>query len=132
MVETAERFDAAILEASQRKVDSGGAGGPERYEWTIKVQRRGAVELPIEIRAGDELLETWHSRGRETTRTFRFVRDRPLPDVRLGPAWLSSIDADLSNNARSVEGDALPAATLALRWTFYVEDLVRSHAGVAR
>lgn len=131
MVETAERFDAAILEASQRKVDDGGAGGP-KWEWTIKVQRRGAVELPIEIRAGDELLETWMSRGRETTRTFRFRRDGPLGTVRLGPAWLASIDADLSNNTRSVEADGLPAATLAARWAFYVEEIVRSHAGVAR
>ncbi|HEX5136559.1 MAG TPA: M1 family metallopeptidase, partial [Planctomycetota bacterium] len=132
MVETAERFDAAILEASQRKVEAGGAGGPGGYEWTIKVQRRGAIELPIEIRAGEELLETWTSHGRETTKTFRFVRDHPLPPVRLGPDWLSCIDADLSNNARSVEADSLPPATLALRWTFYVEDLVRAHAGVAR
>ncbi len=132
MVETAERFDAAILEASDRKVEAGGAGGPEKHEWTIKVQRRGALELPIEIWADGELLETWRSRGRETSRTFRVVRDKPLEVVRLGPAWLGNIDADLSNNARSTESDAVPAATLAARWTFHVEDLVRSHAGVAR
>jgi hypothetical protein len=131
MVETAERFDAAILEAKDRKLEAGGAGGA-KWEWTIKVQRRGAVELPIEIRANDELLETWHSHGRETTKTFRFVREQPLKEVRLGPSWLAVIDEDLSNNARSVEPDALPAATLAARWTFYVEDLVRSYAGVAR
>jgi len=131
MVETAEGFDAAILEASQRKLEEGGAGGP-KWEWTIKVQRRGAIELPIEIRANDELLDTWQSHGRETSRTFRFVRDHPLETVRLGPAWISYLDADLSNNARSIEPDRLPAATLALRWTFYVEDIVRSYAGAAR
>ena len=132
MVETAERFDAAILDASQRKLEEGGAGGPEKWEWTVKVQRRGAIELPIEVWADDELLETWRSRGRETSRTFRVIRDRPLKSARLGPPWLQGIDADVSNNARSVESDLLPAATLAVRWTFYVEDLVRSHAGVAR
>jgi len=132
MVETAERFDAAILDVSQREVEAGGAGGQGGYEWTIKVQRRGAVELPIEIWAGDELLETWMSHGRETTKTFRFVRDHPVPPVRLGPDWLAYIDSDLSNNARSLEADNLPPATLAARWTFYVEDLVRAHAGVAR
>ncbi|MFI5402337.1 MAG: M1 family metallopeptidase [Planctomycetota bacterium] len=132
MVETAERFDAAILEANDRKVEVGGAGGPEKHEWTIKVQRRGALELPIEIWANGELLDTWQSRGRETSRTFRFVKEKPLESVRLGPGWLAVVDADLSNNARSVESDAVPAATLAARWTFYVEDLVRSHAGVAR
>jgi hypothetical protein len=131
MVETAERFDAAILDASQRKLDGGGSGGP-KYEWTIKVQRRGAIELPIEVWANGELLDTWRSRGRETSRTFRVIRDKPLQSARLGPAWLQAIDADVSNNARSVDSDSLPAATLALRWTFYVEDLVRSHAGVAR
>lgn len=132
MVETAERFDAAVLDASNRKVEEGGPGRPEKQEWTIKVQRRGAIELPIEIWANGELLDTWQSRGRETSRTFRVVRETPLETVRLGPAWLRNIDADLSNNARSVEADAVPAATLAARWTFYVEDLVRSHAGVAR
>jgi hypothetical protein len=52
--------------------------------------------------------------------------------VRLGPDWLRFLDADLSNNARSPGTDALPAATLALRWSLYVEEIVRSHAGVAR
>ncbi len=131
MVETAERFDAAILGASQRKVEEGGSGGP-KWEWTIKVQRRGAIELPIEVWANGELLETWQSRGRETSRTFRVVRDQELVSARLGPDWLAVMDSDLANNARSVKSDALPAATLAARWTFYVEDLVRSHAGVAR
>lgn len=132
MVETAERFDAAILEASQRKVEGVGAGGGEQWEWTIKVQRRGAIELPIEVRANGELLETWYSKGRETSRTFRVLKDRPLESASLGPAWLVDIDADLSNNARSVESDDVPPAVLAARWTFYVEDLVRSCAGVGR
>ena len=132
MVETAERFDAAILDVSERKVDVGGPGGPSKWEWTIKVQRRGAIELPIEVRVDDELLETWHSRGRETSKTFRVLRDKPLGVVRLGPAWIEHLDADLSNNARVLEADSVPVATLATRWTFYVEDLVRSHAGVAR
>ncbi len=144
MVETAERFDAAILDVSQRKVEVVGealgqpmtqgrrAGGGEKWEWTIKVQRRGAIELPIEVWANGELLDTWMSRGRETSRTFRVLRDGPLESARLGPSWLQGIDADVSNNARSVEADGVPAATLAARWTFYVEDLVRSCAGVAR
>jgi hypothetical protein len=132
MVETAERLDAAILDASQRKVEGEGAGGGERWQWTIRVQRRGAMDVPIEVWVDDELLETWRSRGRETTRTFRVVREKKFATVRLGPAWLACLDADLSNNARSAEADALPAATLAARWTFYVEELLRSHAGVAR
>ena len=82
--------------------------------------------------ADGELLETWQSRGRETSRTFRVVREKELQAARLGPAWLAVIDADVSNNAKSVEADAVPAATLAARWTFYVEDIVRSSAGVAR
>jgi hypothetical protein len=131
MVETAERFDAAILEARQRKIDEGGAGGP-KWEWTVKVQRRGAVELPIEVWADGEKLETWQSRGRETSRTFRVVRDKPMKAARLGPEWLAGIDADLSNNARSVEADGVPAATLAVRWSLYVEEMVRTSAGVAR
>jgi len=126
MVETAERFDAAILDARQRKLDDG------KWEWTIRVQRRGAIELPIEVWADKELLETWHSRGRETGRIFRVIRDRPFETIRLGPDWLEGIDADLSNNARSAKSDPLPTATLAARWTFYVEDIVRSYAGVAR
>jgi hypothetical protein len=132
MVETAGTFDAAILDASQRKLDEGGGEGAGRFEWTIRVQRRGAIELPIEVWGNDELLATWPSRGRETSRTFRVIRDRPLEAARLGPHWLAGIDADLANNARSVQADLVPAATLAARWTFYVEDLVRSHAGVAR
>jgi hypothetical protein len=105
--------------------------------WTVRVQRRGTIELPIEVRVEDEagneeLLDTWRSRGAETSRTFRVVRDRKFRAVRLGPAWLSYVDGDLSNNARAAEADAVPAAALAARWTFYVEELLRSHAGVAR
>jgi len=133
MVETSSRFDAAILDASQRQLE--GEGAP--WEWTIRVQRRGAIELPVEIRVEDEngaeeLLDTWRGRGRETSHVFRVQRDRPFRSVRLGPAWLEWLDADLSNNARSVAEDSVPSAALAARWTFYVEELLRTHAGVAR
>jgi len=131
MVETATRLDVAVLEASQRKV------GPQ-WEWTIRVQRRGDVPVPIAILAEDvdgglSLLETWHSRGRATTRTFRVLRDKQLHAVRLGPDWLRFVDKDVSNNARLVgAGDAKAAAVVAWRWSLFVEEIVRAYAGVAR
>ena len=131
MVETATRLDVAVLEASQRKV------GPE-WEWTIRVQRRGDVPVPVAILAEDadgalSLIETWHSRGRATTRTFRVLRDKQLHAVRLGPDWLRFVDGDISNNARLVgPGDAKAAAVVAWRWSLFVEEIVRSYAGVAR
>jgi hypothetical protein len=130
MVETAERFDAAILDVSSREVEGEGAQG--QWEWTVKVQRRGSLELPIEVWADGERLDTWMSRGRDTSRTFRVRRGRPLAVARLRPDWLSTIDADLSNNARSVDAEGVPAAALAARWTFYAEDLLRSWAGVGQ
>ena len=54
--------------------------------------------------------------------------------VRLGPDWLRFIDTDISNNARTVDADpdTRPAVVLATRWSLYVEDVVRSYAGLAR
>ena len=131
MVETATRLDVAVLEASQRAV------GP-RWEWTIRVQRRGDIPVPIEILAEDAdggltLLETWHSHGRATTKTFRVLRDQQLHAVRLGPDWLRFVDKDVSNNARLVgPGDAKAATIVAWRWSLFVEEIVRAYAGVAR
>ena len=131
MTDTAERLDAAIVEASQRKVG-------EQWEWTVKVQRRGSVPVPIEVvgegvRGQPEVLATWASEGRETTRTFRFTRDEELAAVRIGPDWIRYLDGDLSNNARRLGGsDARPAAALTARWTLFVEDVLRTYAGVAR
>jgi hypothetical protein len=135
LVESASRVDVAVLDADQREVET--AEGA-RWQWTIRVQRRGDVPLPVEILAEDEtgassVLETWISRGRETTRTVRVTRETPLRAVRLGPGWIECVDSDLSNNARVVgEGNLRPAAALAGRWAFLVEDIVRSYAGLAR
>jgi hypothetical protein len=128
MVETAARLDVAVLSAEEREIEEG------RWEWTIRVQRRGQIPVPVELRIDDELLATWHSRGRETTRTFRFLRDRPLGTVRLGPDWLRHIDSDLSNNARLPPGerDRRAAIVLAVRWSLFAEDIVRTYAGLAR
>jgi hypothetical protein len=53
--------------------------------------------------------------------------------VRLGPDWLRFVDRDISNNARLVgPGDAKAAAVVAWRWSLFVEEIVRSYAGVAR
>ena len=79
------------------------------------------------------VIADWTSEGRETTRTFRVLRDAKLAAVRLGPDWLACLDADLANNARSLDGgDGRASAALAARWTFFVEDLLRTYAGVAR
>jgi hypothetical protein len=131
MIETATTLDVAVLSAAQREVGS-------QWEWTIKVQRRGDVPVPVAVYAENAhgettLLETWHSRGRETTRTFRVLRDRPLHAVRLGPEWLRFVDRDISNNARLVgPGDNRAATVLAARWTLLVEEILRAHAGVGR
>ena len=65
-------------------------------------------------------------------------RMRRLPRVvrsaRLGPDWLRFVDSDLSNNARLADGtrDGRAAVALATRWTFFVEEAMRSYAGLAR
>lgn len=131
MVESAGRVDVAILEASQREVKDG-------WMWTVRVQRRGAIPVPVEVRVettgAPEVLATWTSAGRETTRTFHVRRDRKMTAVRLGPDWVRFIDGDVANDARTVgaDPDTRPAVVLATRWSLYVEDVVRSYAGLAR
>ena len=137
MIETATRLDVAVLSVSDRKLTD--RDDDPRREWTIRVQRRGDIPVPIEVHAisedgESERLAIWHSRDRETTRTFRVVRDKPLGGARLGPDWLRFVDADISNNARVVDdrADSRAAALLALRWSLYAEEIVRSHVGLAR
>jgi hypothetical protein len=133
MTSSAERLDVAVLEASQRDLGEG------RFEWTVRVQRRGDIPVPVEVRAEDESgaverLDLWESRGRETTRTIRVVRDRRLRSVRLGPDWLRYVDKSVANDARRADGsrDGRPAAVLAARWSLYVEEIVRTYVGLAR
>jgi hypothetical protein len=136
MTDTAARFDVAVLEASNREL----SGEPARFEWTIRVQRRGTVLLPIEIWAESEgasgatLLETWRGPARETTRTIRVREGRRLAAVRLGPRWLRNLDGDVSNDARRAdgEGDAKAAVALAARLALHAEETLRSYAGLAR
>jgi len=134
MTATASRLDVAIVDVSQREVEK---DAPE-WEWTIRVQRRGTVPVPITIACEDvdgeaTRLGPWHSDGAETTRTFRVRRAKELATVRLGPEWLRFVDRDLSNNARALgRSDRRAATALAARWTLFVEDVVRSYAGVGR
>jgi len=137
MIETASRLDVAVLSVSDRKLTD--RTDDPRHQWTVRVQRRGDLPVPIEVRAIDVdgkevILGTWQSHGRETTRVFRAVKETALAGARIGPDWIRWVDADVSNNARVVEGraDGRAAAVLALRWSLYAEEIVRAHAGLAR
>jgi hypothetical protein len=131
----ASQLDVAILSAEEREVKAGDA---TRYEWTVRVQRRGAIPVPITVTVEDEgggstLLGEWTSRDGDTTRTFRTVQDKRMRVVRIGPDWLRNLDRDLSNNARRTgPADHRPAAVLAARWALYAEEVLRTYGGVAR
>ena len=62
------------------------------------------------------------------------THDRALRSVRLGPSWLRSVDRDVTNNARFVNGhrDARAAFVTAARLAFQAEDYVRTGVGVSR
>ncbi len=128
MTDGAGRFDAAIVAASQRKREDG------QWVWEVRVQRRGSVPVPLEIEVDGETTWRWDSRARATTQTFRAVRKTKMGVVRLGPDWMRALDADLSNNARVVEGppDRRAALALAVQWSLFAEEIVRSHAGLGR
>jgi len=135
MIDSASSFDVALIDVSQREV--AGEGGAARWEWTIRVQRRGTLVLPITVTAtgkdgNAELLDTWRPRPGETTRTYRVRRDQELASVRLGPDWLRDLDGDLSNDAWALDADPLPARALAARWTFFAEEILRSYARADR
>jgi hypothetical protein len=135
MATTASPADFAILEASQRETEKGGG----EWLWTVRVQRRGQVPLPAEVWAEDDagekvLLGTMAGPPEETTKSFRLRSRRQLRVARLGPAWLSSVDRNLSDNARLRSGleDGRAAAAIAARTAVYVEEMVRSSVGLAR
>ena len=126
IVETAARLDVAILDAGQREV----AG---KWIYRVTVQRRGDIPVPIDVLADGEVIGRWDSRGRETTKTFYAARDRRFQEVRIGPEWLAYLDRDVSNDARVAGGGSRKAAFVAaLRWSLAIEEIVRTHAGVAR
>ncbi|MGQ0614378.1 MAG: M1 family metallopeptidase [Planctomycetaceae bacterium] len=134
MTDTAAMLDVAVLEASNRELPD------KSFEWTVKVQRRGTIPVPVEIWAEAEgggerlLLETWRGAPRETTRTLQVRREKRLAAVRLGPSWLRNIDKEVSNDALRADksADTRAATALAVQWTFFVEEAVRAYAGVAR
>ncbi|MHC4958509.1 MAG: M1 family metallopeptidase [Planctomycetota bacterium] len=128
MLETASRLDVAILSAEQEEL------GNSKWLYRVRVQRRGDIPVPIQLFADGEPIATWHSQGRETTRTFVSVRDKPFRAVRIGPEWLTYIDSDITNNARVADdgADRRPAVVTAARWSLYMEECVRSYAGLAR
>ena len=128
MVNSAARLDVAILKAEQEKLGNG------KWLYRVKIQRRGDIPVPIQLLADGEVIGHWESRGRETTKTLTALRDRPFRSVRLGPRWVEFIDADLSNNARVAEGRSSRRAAFvtATRWSLFVEEMARMHAGVGR
>ena len=126
MTNSAARLDVAILSAKQFKLDNG------KWAYRVKVQRRGQIPVPLEVRADGNLIGTWYSHGRETTKTFAAVRDEPFVEVRIGPDWIRNLDSDLTNNARLAESDRRAAVVTAARWSFYIEEIVRSYAGMSR
>jgi len=129
MTDGAARLDAAILSADQREREDG------RWAWTVRVQRRGRLPVPLEVRVDGETAWRWPAGlARDTTRTFRTVRDRPMEVVRLGPDWLRHVDGRLANNARVVGArpDRRAALVLAARWSLFAEEIVRTHAGLGR
>ena len=52
--------------------------------------------------------------------------------MRIGPDWIRNLDSDLTNNARLAESDRRAAVVTAARWSLYVEEIVRSYAGMSR
>jgi len=128
MINSAARLDVAILKAEQKKLGNG------KWLYRVKIQRRGDIAVPIQLLADGEVVGHWESRGRETTKTLMALRDQPFRSVRIGPRWIDSIDADLSNNARVAKGHSSrrPAFVIATRWSLYVEEMMRMHAGVGR
>lgn len=135
MATSATPVDFSILEAGQREI----AEGSGEWLWTVRVQRRGDVRLPVEVWAEDEagarlLLGTMAGRDEETTKSFRLRSRTQLRCARLGPGWLATVDRTVHDNARLRSGleEGRTALALAARWTAYVEEIVRSSAGLAR
>ena len=134
MLESGAKLDVAVLSVKNREL-KGGEGG---FEWTVRVQRRGQIPVPLEVIAhdntGEEHRWTWLATPGETTRTFRVVRPRALKSARLGPDWIGILDGDITNNARLVDEhkDIRPAVVLTARWTLYVDELLRTYVGVDR
>ena len=126
MVNSAARLDVAIISAKQSKLSNG------KWMYRVKVQRRGQIPVQLEVRADGIPIGTWYSHGRETTKTFTAVRDKPFVEVRVGPDWLKNLDSDLTNNARLADPDSRAAVVTAARWSLYVEEIVRTYAGMSR
>ena len=73
------------------------------------------------------------ARGRPINQARRVVIKYKNTAVQIA-SWLRNIDGDITNNARFVddERDTRPSAVLATRWTFYVEEVLRTYVGMGR
>ena len=89
------------------------------------MRRRGDVVLPVPIevtfRDGHVERLTWP--GTERWKQFTFTRGE-LDSVRLDPRGSLILDVDWLNNSRRLTPDRRPAASLASRWLFVVQQVV--------
>ncbi len=102
-----------------------GSSGSGPFVTTVVVRRRGDVVLPVPIevtfRDGHVERLTWP--GTERWKRFTFTRGE-LDSVRLDPRGSLILDVDWLNNSRRLTPDRRPAASLASRWLFVVQQVV--------
>jgi hypothetical protein len=116
---------------SVREARSAAAPGEER-RIEVTARREGALRLPVEIElvfeGGRREVHRWD--GQYRWHRLREVADEDLLYARVGPPGGHALEADWSNDARTVRPDRWPALKWWMRLVGWAQNVLHFYAGI--
>jgi len=106
------------LEVSEKTKD-------KRYRSTVVVRRLGEATAPVDIAIQFDNGETVRERWDGQYRWVKYVYERPtkVKSAEVDPSRKLALEANFTNNSRTMEEDNRAAAKWYVRWIFWVENL---------
>ena len=97
----------------------------KRYRSTVTVRRLGTAEAPVDIDVNFENGKVAHEHWDGQNRWTQFTYDGPAKVVsaEVDPARKLVVDANYTNNSRTIKARPLFAAKWYIRWIFWIENL---------
>ncbi len=97
----------------------------KQYRSTVIVRRLGGASAPVDIDVrfdnGRVVHEHWDGRYRWTK--FTYKGPHKVASAVVDPSQKLVLDANYTNNSRTVKADKLFAAKWYIRWIFWIENL---------
>jgi hypothetical protein len=91
-----------------------------RYQNEVRVRRLGEFQFPVELevvfKGGETIRDAWD--GRELWKRFSYVRAAKLVSATVDPERKIPLDANYTNNSRTLERQHLEVNRVSKRWLF--------------